>query len=268
VLFPTSANAAQPVQAAEIFLSGLEISQPARFALVEKISDGGDGPFVVESGASVYSLAVGKARSDRDEDVRRELEAMEGRVQVLSARRALVMHIMKERVDRKRYSDDDALGNALDSIFVGRIQGAQSASDIVDGWAISLVWLSPETANAVRSAFPPEDDLHNGYNEFLYERAKRMFDAGRYNDALPIFKHIHDLKWANVGLYLDASECFLRVGDAGEARKLLAELIETLAPEMGSDDLARAGRLFREAGDRGAALIAFQTARLRLREGK
>jgi hypothetical protein len=49
---------------------------------------------------------------------------------------------------------------------------------------------------------------------------------------------------------------------------LLKELAGTLGESMDSAAFARAGRLFREAGDREAALSAFRAARERLRQGR
>jgi tetratricopeptide (TPR) repeat protein len=102
----------------------------------------------------------------------------------------------------------------------------------------------------------------------LYDTAKSAFEAGRNDEALIVFKQIHDLKWANVGAYLDASECFLRNGEAEESLKLLRELMKTLGDNMGSAELTRAGGLFRKAGDKPSALSAFKLARERYRQGK
>jgi tetratricopeptide (TPR) repeat protein len=133
---------------------------------------------------------------------------------------------------------------------------------------MALVWVEAEAANAVRETPPDPDELRGGYYSFLYGRGKELFDVGQYSEALPVLKQIHDFRWADAETYTDAAECFLKMGEPGECLKLLKNLVDTLGQDMGSDALARAGRLFREAGDKPAALSAFKLARERFREGK
>ena len=82
-----------------------------------------------------------------------------------------------------------------------------------------------------------------------------------------MFRNIHRLHWANVNAYIDAAECFAKTGEPEECSKLLKELIKSLEEKMSSDDLIRTGRLFRTAGDRESALLAFQLARKHYRHG-
>ena len=264
------ASAASISDAAGVFLRDLDTPEPVRRTMLEKIESGGDRiSCVAESDSGVYSFSSGKIPQDRDTDVQNELEIAEAVLHAMRARRALVIHLTAERLDRKRYPYDDALGDALHSHYRrGGIAGLQSASDVADGWVMALVWFRPEAAKAAREAMPETAELDDGYCFLLYERAKNFFDAGRYSEALPVFKHIHDFRWANVGAYTDAAECFLRTGEPEECRKLLIELIETLKEHMGSDELERAGVLFREAGDRAAALSAFKMARELFHQGK
>jgi len=255
---------------ANAFLRELEIPDSARNALIEKVKSGGDRvSCVVESDSAIYSYSSGKAPKDRDADVQSELERVEATFHTLRARHALVINMTTGRLDRKQYHDDDALGDAMYSHYKrSGIVGLQSASDVVDGWAMALVWFKPEVAKAVREMMPETEELNDDYCSFLYERAKNLFDTGHYSEALPVFKHIHDFRWANIGAYMDAAECFLRTGESEDCRKLLRELVDTLGEKMSSDELARGGRLFREAGDREGALLAFKMARERLRKEK
>jgi tetratricopeptide (TPR) repeat protein len=175
---------------------------------------------------------------------------------------------MERRVDRKRYLDSAALGDALYARY-GVISGSQSASGTLGAWIMALVWLDPTAARGIRETPPPRtEELDDGYCASLYRRAKNLLDARRWDEALPVFRHIHDLRWVNIPMYLDAAECFLRNEDVGESLKLLRELRRDLDGALGSLDLERAGRLFRAAGDRQEALASFQEARKRYRLGK
>lgn len=246
----------------------LNVPEPVRFALLKKIQ-GGETRGVVETSLGVYSFFAGKAPTDRDADVQSELERSEGALYILRARRALVTSLTEARVNRRVYHDEDALSEALylyyqRSTFVG----IQSASEVATGWIMALAWLTPEAVRAVQEDTPKIGALDEDYCSFLYQQAKVFFDTGRYTEALPVFKHIHDFHWANVEAYMDAAECFLRTSEPKECLKLLKELIGTLGNKMDSSTFTRAGRLFREAGDREAALSAFKAARERFRHGK
>jgi tetratricopeptide (TPR) repeat protein len=263
------------MDAAGVFLRELGTPEPVRLALLEPLrkSGGESASRAVETESGVYSFSAGAAPLDKDEDVRRELEASAVRFHGLRARRELALRLAKGQVNRARYPDDEALGGAISSYYGDQAAGTQLASDVAGGWAMALAWLTPEGARAAREtiAAAPElgqEKLSDAYCTLLYQRARGLFEAGRYSEALPVFKHIHDFRWANVGAYTDAAECFLRTGEPEECVKLLKDLLAVLGDGMGSGAFERAGRLFREAGDRPAALEAFKMARERLREGK
>jgi tetratricopeptide (TPR) repeat protein len=266
LLFAIHAEAAPLSQAADTFLRELDTPESARRALLEKIEDRQE-LCVVESGGSVYGFAAGRAAADKDNDVKFEIDAAKARLYALRARRALVLHLAGGRVDRNVYPDDEALGSSL-YVKYGTITGSQSVSETVGEWTMALVWVEPETAKVVRETPLDPDELSGGYYSFLYGRGKELFDVGQYSEALPILKQIHDFRWADAETYMDAAECFLKMDESGECLKLLRNLVDTLGQDMGSDALTRAGRLFREAGDKDAALSAFKLARARYREGK
>lgn len=266
-VFAVPARASPLADAAGVFLRELETPEPARRALLEKIREGETR--VVEIPTGVYGFSAGKAPVGREAYVQKKLEAARASLHAFRARHDLMVYLTRERIDRARYPDNEALGSALSSYYGERgIAGLQSASESSGGWVMALVWLTPEAAEAVREDTPEAGSLDGEYCSLLYARAKALFDAGGYTEALPVFKHIHDFRWANVGAYLDAAECFLRTEESGETLKLLKEVTETLGSDMDSDAFERAGVLFLEAGDREVALSAFRMARERFRQGR
>jgi tetratricopeptide (TPR) repeat protein len=250
----------------------LEIGRPeaARTAILEKIAalpENAKRVVTAEAGGAIYGFSAEPAPLDRDDDVRLTLEVAAQNTNEMRARRALLIYLNQNGLDGKRYRYRDALGDALSSYYgTRRVAGIQTAAGVRDGWVAALVWLAGAVTD-IPLAEPP--DIEEGYCASLYENEARvLFEAGRYAEALPMFKHLHDHKWANIGAYLDASECFLKNAEPDECLKLLTELISTLGKDMGTDEFTRAGRLFREAGDRTSALTAFKTARERFHEGK
>jgi tetratricopeptide (TPR) repeat protein len=255
-------------EAAGIFLSEAKILPEAAKVLLGKIGESAHTTaYVADVSAGTYSFYAAPAPSDGEADVRAALERARMIAAAIRARANLLLFVASGRLDRKIYSDGEALGGAFISFFTSKgVSGVQSASDVSDGWVMSLAWMERGTADAYRAFSPVSADINDGYCAALYAGAKRDFDAGRYADALPVFKKIHDLKWADTGAYLDAAECFLRSGEPGESKKLLAELVETLGDDMSSDELARAGDLFRESGDKKSAEKAYVLALERYRQ--
>jgi tetratricopeptide (TPR) repeat protein len=188
--------------------------------------------------------------------------------------------LAKENVNRELYRYGDSLGQALLSYYTRReLKGIQTAAEVVsigkgaarqgskkgaDRCAMALAWLSSEAAKAFESDVPPPGALNEDYCRFLYlRRARVLFEGGKYDEALTIFKHIHDLRWADIGAYLDAAECFLKVEEEKEGLALLQELFSSLKDKMSTEELTRTGRLFRAGGDRSSALLVFKAARER-----
>jgi tetratricopeptide (TPR) repeat protein len=256
--------------AASTFLKELDVPAAAREILLNKISDRAEKTScVAETENGVFSFYASPALVDDDPDVMRELETANAGIAAVRARGNLALAFGRDLVDRRRYNDNEALGGALDSYYTSKgITGTQSASGTAGGWTMALVWAAGETSGVFKKVYVSSEDINEKYCELLYGTAKKEFDAGRYGKALVVFKQIHDLKWSNIGLYLDTSECFIKTSGEEDARELLAELVSVLGDKMSSDDYARAGTLFRAAGDRKSALSSFKKARELYRQGK
>ena len=215
----------------------------------------------------VYSLAVSSISKDSQ-----EFGIHAQNIALIKARMHLAFVVGQGGIDRKLFRYDDALGNALLAYYQHEISthgmtGIQTAADIIDGYVLGLAWLDEHTAETLADIVPERGRLDDDYCRFLYrQHAERLFNAGKYTDALPVFRNIHDFRWSDVDAYLDASECFLRTGQPQECIKLLRELRAELDAKMTSRNLQRAGKLFREAGDKKAAAESLRAARKRLHE--
>lgn len=93
-----------------------------------------------------------------------------------------------------------------------------------------------------------------------FNHAKDIFKLGRYADALPLFKNLHDLKYMKISAYLDAIERFLRTGSPQECLTLIKELCAELEDDMTSDELLHSGSLCTDAVDKTSALSFFLKA--------
>lgn len=241
-----------------------------------------NGRFVSASNQSggFYSLVLCPIQQDADRDTMSEIEIATRKFASMTARSRLAFYIGHGGVDRNLYRYDDALGKALLSYYTRKelqkrlheqgITGIETATSIIEGnpeIIIGLAWIAPESSKLIEKDVPELGVLDDEYCRFLYlNRAKGLFQAGKYEEALPLFKNIHDIHWMDVSAYLDAAECFLKIGESKECLTLVKEIRTALNDKMSSKELARAGRLCRTAGDRQAALDAFNQARVRLHE--
>ena len=232
---------------------------------------------VIRYNGYVFSLYLMPADSDEDYYDMIAFDGVFLDEALFCARNNLAFSIGQNKTDRDLYIYDEPLGFALSSYYSRpreiKIKGIESISDIITSGrtriAAALAWIAPEAANIFDEDIPSAGVLDEDYCRMLYtECANVLFRNGLYSEALPMFRNIHRLHWANVNAYIDAAECFLMTGESGECVKLLKELIITLEDKMSCDDLIRAGRLFRRAGDRSSALSAFKLARKRYREGQ
>ena len=226
---------------------------------------------VFQAEGFLYSLVIIPVPEDSDSDVVTELESITQDRALLEARTRLAFYIGQGGVDRKLFRYDDALGMALLAYYQAdirdkKLSGIESAASILHGEKLvaGLAWISNNTTQTITEHIPVNSRLNDEYCRFLYRnRALILFEAGRYEEALPVFKNIHDFKWSDIDAYLDTAECFLRTGANEDCVKLLKELIATLEEKMTSDNLKRSGSLFREAGDRESAKDSFVRARKR-----
>ena len=216
-----------------------------------------------------YYLAVVPVRLHKARDVQSELNIAAQNRALFISRTRLALALGQGKVLSNLYLYSEALAPALYTYYAPR--GIEAKAGLIElnskKFAVALARILPENAAALSDDVPPAEILNAEYSRELYfNHAKQIFNAGRYKDALPLFKNLHDLKFMNISAYLDAAECFLKTGEPNECLKLINELRAELEDAMSSRELERAGVLCREAGDRDAALSAFNKARVRFHE--
>lgn len=172
----------------------------------------------------------------------------------------LAIYLDNGKLDRKRFSNYDAANYALLMSYRGRIKGGiQSFSRAVGDYAVSLVWTKRENITAGNTT-KSETQLTDDYCKYLYKTAADLCSAGKYDKALQAFHQIHYMSWANTGAYIGVSACFLEMRQNDDAIKLTSELVNVFSKDMTPDEMANAGKILFEAGDKDKGFSVLGTA--------
>lgn len=239
-------------EAALSFLGSAPLPAEAREALKNRISaDKEVSLWGVGNGESVYVLCVEKIPAVRSRAgsglARRNLM----QIARMKASVSAAEYLGHGKLDREIFSNKDAAGYALQSWYSSKLQYAARAEG---AFAVSLVWGKRDDAPI------PQDEITGYYCSYLYDRANRLFSQKDFAGALEAFHQIHYLAWANVRAYLGASECFLMMGQKDDSARLASEVISVLSGDMTPEDIASAGRILFDSGNKDEGFAAMELA--------
>ena len=243
--------------------SHLSISDETKNILISAISnDRNSTGWTVEikSEDTVYAVEVltiptAKIKSNQNSNnqaaVRRSLSR---------ATLRLALYLDNGKLNRKRFSNENAANYALLMSYSGKIKGGlQSFSRAIENYAVSLVWVK-RSAVKEDGNIKSEKQLTEDYCKYLYKTANDLFSAKKFDEALKTFHQIHYMAWANIDAYLGASLCFLKMNQKDDAAKLASELINVFSKDMKPDEMANAGKILFNAGKKDEGFNALEEA--------
>ena len=241
--------------AAVSFLEGshLSISDEAKNALLLCISNDRKATgwtTEVKSDDTVYSMEVISIPRAQIKSAQSSNNNSAMRRSLSRATLRLAIYLDNGKLDRKRFPNYDAANYALLISYQGRIKGGiQSFSRAIGHHAISLVWVRRKDINTEKTV-KFENQLSDDYCKYLYKTAIDLFNSGKYDEALRTFHQIHYMAWSNVKAYLGAAACFLEMDRKEDAIKLTSELVNSMSKDMTTDELASAGSILFDAGEK------------------
>ncbi|MBR0257154.1 MAG: hypothetical protein IJQ58_05400, partial [Synergistaceae bacterium] len=163
-----------------------------------------------DDGGNIYALVIIPVPEDSDSDVSSELEISAQDTAIFEAQSILAFILGQGGTDRNLFMYDDALGSALlkyykDGIKSKKLRGIETTAGVLEGgkFAAGVARISSGTAKILGADIPKPGTLDDDYCRYLYRRmALVLFRAGQYEEALPVFRNIHDFRWSDVGAYL------------------------------------------------------------------
>ncbi|MDR2180769.1 MAG: hypothetical protein LBP21_10705 [Synergistaceae bacterium] len=229
--------------------------------------------WVLSGDGKVYALVLLPVPQDQRATLQVRLEEMARTNASLRAHRLLYLRAWSGVGRKTRYGNEDSVAEALTEWDKGRGEGERLKPDlsvavISKDWAFALVRTLEESVNALGTQIDtmPEDVLDTAYCAALYPKAKEFFEQERYDEALIVYRELHDLRWARPAAYLDAAECLLRTGDPKSAACLAAETAAELDDVMDHRMLRRAGDILLDAGEAVTAERLYRRAVEKLRQ--
>ena len=233
--------------------SHLSISDEARNILISCVSNDRNATgwtSEIKSEDTVYAIEVlaiptAKIKSNQNSNNQAALRRSLSRATL-----RLALYLDNGKLNRERFSNENAANYALLMSYSGKIKGGlQSFSRAIDNRAVSLVWVR-RSAVKEDSEAKSETQLTEDYCKYLYKTANDLFNAKKFDEALKTFHQIHYMAWANIDAYLGTSLCFLKMNQKDDAIKLTSELVKVFSSDMKPDEMANAGKILFNAGEK------------------
>jgi tetratricopeptide (TPR) repeat protein len=276
--FPGAAKCAEHAERVRDFLIRTPLSAGEQSDILEGIkaastrTEPSRTEWLMHGDGQIYSIVLRPAQKDARSNVQVKLEEMARNQANLRAHYLLYLRAMP-RSRKARYSNEDSVAEALASWDGNREEEQRltpdlSVSIVSGGWAFALARTKGELLDSLSAQIEdmPDDALDTAYCLALYPKARALFDAGEYENALPVYLELHSLRWARPGAYLDAAECFLHTGDKKGAAYLTNETVSELGDDMNSALLERAGDILLESGEDEGAERLYRLAIEKLRQ--
>ena len=253
--------------------ANLSISDEAKKILISCVSNDRNATgwtAEIKSEDTIYALEViaiptAKIKSNQNSNNQAALRRSLSRATL-----RLALYLDNGRLNRERFSNENAANYALLMSYSGKIKGGlQSFSKAIDNRAVSLVWVR-RGAVKENSEAKSETQLTEDYCKYLYKTANDLFNAKKFDEALKTFHQIHYMAWANTDAYLGASLCFLKMNQKDDAIKLTSELVNVFSKDMKPDEMANAGKILFNAGekDKGFNVLELAYGLLKSQGGK
>jgi tetratricopeptide (TPR) repeat protein len=252
-----AAGEAQNVAIVKEFLRRTPLSAAEQREIAEAIrSVSPRTEWVLSDGGTVCSIVLIPVQKDKRAALQLRLEEMARTKASLRAHHLLYLRAWSGAGRKARYANEESVAEALADWDGKREEGERlkpglSVAAASKDWGFALVRTREDSLKTLekRIGGMSEGALDTAYCAALYPRARELFERGRYEEALPVYRELHDLRWARPVAYLDAAECFLRAGDPESAARLAAETVTELGGTMDHALLARAGDIALESGE-------------------
>lgn len=222
--------------------------------------------WVIEEDGIVYSLVFLPTPAEENLQARKKVEVSLLSAADMRGKMNLLLYGTSSLYPREIYVYPEAIAGALISLRVSKsesgflLPGSQDSRSILEDGVASLTWVPLESILVTGQNLPQGKLFDDAYCTQLYGISRSYFNTGKYEQALGMLREMHRFQWMNPDAYLDAAECFIRLGNPGDGRVMLERTIAAMGDAFSVDQLERAGELFGEAGDEASMQKLYEKA--------
>jgi len=139
-------------------------------------------------------------------------------------------------------TDTTTLRTAAGTLDVtGEVEGVVHATAVEGDFVVGYV-LGDESRIAAHLTQPAElAKVKAAYRDVMHDDARKLMQAGKWADAIVLWRHLHQRKLVSENLYLDAARCFKELGQTEDAVRVLVEAYETFGEKASAEFLEKAG---------------------------
>ncbi len=259
----------------KVFLGGAPLPPLVRDRLATRVEAEKDRTsWIVEQEGMVYSLVALEIPEEEHPGTRKKMELSLLSAAAIQSHRNLLLYSAGTAYPRQRYASSEAVAGALLSLRQSHasggtlLPGSHSDKAITSSRAVSLNWIPLDNIQGVLQDLPRGKAFDDAYCAQLYGISRSFFLVGNYEQALELLLEMRRFQWMNPHAWLDAAECFFRLGEPEEGVMLLEKTFQTMESLFSIDQLLRGGDLFGEAGKKELQQAMYQKARERFEAEK
>ena len=161
-----------------------------------------------------------------------------------------------------------ALAEAAEGLDLsGSAKGVLHQAKVRGDFAVAYV--IAEEKEVIASLHRPADlaRVKGAYRDVMHWQAHALMKRSQWQEAILLWRHLHERKLVSSGLYLDAAVCLKEMKKPQDALTILEEAYTAFAPSAAADWLERCGDLALLLGPAGESLAqkAYEKASERLR---
>jgi len=241
---PTQSAAHSAVAAS--YLARSDISEPERDAMLTVLRQHpGETRWSGRSEETLFAIAAKEL--PKGEMRQRAMPALLDLVHMLAVHELLKAKSLLDRYAATGLDDATTLRGAVEQAagkleVTGKVKGLIHQAGSEGDFAVGYV-MADQSALTAHLLEPAElEKVRTAYRDVMHRQAGDLMQRNNWEDALLLWRHLHQRKLVSQQLYLDAARCFKELGQHPDSVRVLNEAMDAFG-ESGSTEF------FEQAGD-------------------
>lgn len=243
---PTTNDDSSAALATRLWIDATELPAPLRQAMQTVLDQHPtQSRWSGRSGSSLFALAARRLPTGEIRD--RSVPPMLGLVHVQATHELLKAKSLLDRFNETGLDDATTLRRAMEEAagelrVTGRVQGVVHRAAAVDGFAVGYVVADESSLSAFLMQPAELQVVQAAYRDEMHRQARQLMERQDWQNALLLWRHLHQRKLVSQPLYLDAARCFRKLEQTDDTIRVRSEAM-TAFGDSGSPEF------FEQAGD-------------------